>query len=370
MFDAALSDDSCPPVDKRSEPDSPDPTNVPEICPSRIPPQPDTLELMQQMLPMKPYSTDYLPWGLRIRKREKALKCSYIQFNTPWKTIALVVDIDHGEGSAFRYEDCGLPQPTFIVINPENANAHYIYLLKNPVFSKHSKAVRYFKMIQTAYTKILGGDPGYTGLIAKNPLSTTRDHYMWWRVIRVNRVFSLDELAEYIQDFDHKKGGKENRSNNLKAYSGSEYALLGRNCTLFETGRRYAYGVVSNVNSLESLLEKVLACLNANNDGGLSEKELYGIAKSISKWTWKRRHSFEGRGKKLDLPPKLTVKERQKAGADYVNKLQKETTEGKIREVIEAMRNAGQKVSKSAVARNSGLSRDTVYRYLHLFAEA
>jgi Replicase family len=61
-------------------------------------------------------------------------------------------------------------EPSFIVINPTNGHAHYVYLLRGWIRidgtdASELAAVRYFAAIERAYTRVLRGDAGYAGLV-------------------------------------------------------------------------------------------------------------------------------------------------------------------------------------------------------------
>ena len=85
-----------------------------------------------EALPEKVRSAEYKDEGTRFRKREKALAYRYVELNQLYKKfIALDIDIP---GSAFLWDERGLPPPSIIVINPENTHCHYFYELKVPVY--------------------------------------------------------------------------------------------------------------------------------------------------------------------------------------------------------------------------------------------
>lgn len=333
--------------------------------------KPSIFDLFIKMLPCKPFCTNYLPWGLRRHNKESAIKQLYIQLNTKYRTIALVFDLDH-DPSAFHFEDAGLPMPTFIVISQKNCHAHYIYLLSFPVYESQEKAKRYLSVIKNAYTMKLDADPNYIGLLVKNPLSTSHDYYMRWKTIYTNKTYTLDELAEYVDGIDAAECKKELARRRKSNWISAEYAGKGRNCRLFEIARQFAYNVVPLCPGPDNLFERILSYLNTHNSGGLPQAEIKGIARSITKWTWKNRQNFINRGgrkKTLDLDPALPLNERQRIGAQYTNQKQREETEAKLKTIIDELRNQKKRITKTLVARLCGVSRDTVYQYRHLFDE-
>ncbi len=73
----------------------------------------------------------------------------------------------------------------------------------------------------------------------------------------------------------------------------AKFLGLGRNCTLFEVGRKYAYEQVFAFKTLldkDSFNKEVLSYIESNNHQfpePLGINECKSIAKSISNWTWK-----------------------------------------------------------------------------------
>jgi hypothetical protein len=84
------------------------------------------------VVPLRPFCTDDFSRGLRIRSREDAQSYDHIQPNAPWLCRYILLDVDH-EGAAFRWEETGLPAPTFVIVNPDSSHAHYAYELELPV---------------------------------------------------------------------------------------------------------------------------------------------------------------------------------------------------------------------------------------------
>ena len=114
----------------------------------------------------------------------------------------------------------------------------------------------------------------------------------------------------------------------------------------------------------------------------LSISEIEQISKSISKWTWYKRHIIKGHKEKnkgaagLDpIPDSMTgierkeeKKRRQKIGAKYTHSLRRQRTEKAIIQAINLLQIENKRVSKAAVARKIGISRETISRgYSHLF---
>lgn len=224
----------------------------------------------------KLYCSNNLDYGLRLLPTEIALNHRYIQVNNDKAIMYLVIDLDHSDSLIF--EKVNLPAPNFIVTDKVKNTSHFIYSLKSPIYKDYfdnKKALALFAKIQHEYTRLLQGDQAYVGLIAKNPLN---EH---WKVWNVNRFYPYDliELADYI---------------NLPKYIKKREALgEGRNCCLFETVRKFAYGEIlfykangATEKDFRNLLLNKLEKLNTFQTP-LNFNELKAIAKSISVWTWK-----------------------------------------------------------------------------------
>ncbi len=238
-------------------------------------------------LPRKPYCTDDLTAGLQIRPQPIALKRAYIQHNHPGMIWAMVLDIDrpcfHPESGEPIWESFGLPPPNLVVMDKQTGRGHLVYLLAAGVCRTelgHLKPLRYIASIQRAYTFALGADPGYAGLICKNPFNDR------WRVWEIHgNPYTLADLAAYV-DLTAKAAKLPSDA--------SESFGFGRNVTMFHTGRKWAYRAIREYwapNGLgrwsETVLER-LHDLNGEFMQPLPFAEVKATAKSISRWTWQR----------------------------------------------------------------------------------
>ncbi|MDX5364650.1 MAG: replication initiation protein [Pseudazoarcus pumilus] len=213
--------------------------------------------------------------GLVIRPASAALQHRHLQPNAPLETAWLVFDVDYA-GAAYAWEKANLPPPTLTVVNPENAHAHLFYGLATPVGMSNAAReapIRYAAAIQSALLARLCADPGYAGLIAKNPFHAS------WHAIWVQHLYDLAELAEYVEL--------------PKRRQPRETLGLGRNCTLFDELRAWAYTWVREYKrnaATPDIWHRALAGqaehLNAF-DVPLADSEVKAIAKSVAKWTWR-----------------------------------------------------------------------------------
>jgi hypothetical protein len=226
----------------------------------------------------------------------------YFQLNPLSFCHALVFDIDRA-GAAYAAQDANLPDPSAVIITPHNRHAHIWYLLDLPVATgnaAHQKPLDYLAAIQRTYTRVLGADAAYSGVITKNPLSDA-----WLSLYSLNapvRLYTLQQLHEDIGLLDpkHKKP--------------DEALGFGRNCMLFDRLRKWGYVAIrrhrgglrrdSRVLWDAECLDKA-ASLNAEFLNPLSFAEVRSIAKSTAKFCWKhdaqheaafqQRQSFKGK---------------------------------------------------------------------------
>lgn len=232
------------------------------------------LKLFNDRLPLKPYFTDELQYGLRIAGKERALLARYIQFNQPHAQYWLCFDVDR-PGAAIDWSDRNAPAPTLTIMNKANGHAHLLYALKTAVRTAPDgkiKPLKYAAAVESALREKLDADVGYSGLICKNP-----NHANWQIAVWQPELYTLDWLADSL----------DLKSANDKTII-PDYGL-GRNCTLFDKTRKWAYRAIRQgwpdyEPWLKACYERASA-YNLQFTSPLEENELIGIARSIAKWT-------------------------------------------------------------------------------------
>ena len=237
---------------------------------------PTQLELFAENLPHKPYCTDEKGW-LQVRKKTTAIGKKYIQHNQPSLCHWLVYDCDYA-GALDHIGQNQLPVPNIVATNPANGNSHLFYKLENPVCTSdlaHPKPLHLLAKIDFVMTEKLEADAGYQGFISKNVL------HKHWLVQEVNpNAWELGDFLEWL--VLPKRLPKR-----------AETQGLGRNCTLFEKARFWAYSQVLNyrlAGNRKGFSEAVLGhceSINQSFPTPLNFAEVRSTAKSISGWTWK-----------------------------------------------------------------------------------
>lgn len=236
------------------------------------------LELYKEALPAKPYASDNLAYGLRICYKQKAILKKYLQHNPPAKIHWLVFDCDKAGAFEVASMQYPCPAPSFEVLNPDNGHSHLFYGLTVPVVRTdlgRAKPLEYLASVEYALRDLLGADVGYSGLISKNPL-----HPAWKVIEHQSALWSLGELAEYL-------------TLPTKLPKEAQSVGLGRNCSLFNSVRRWAYRQVltyklaGNQDEFGAAVLRMCESFNSFPQP-LPYSEVKATAKSITKWVWKR----------------------------------------------------------------------------------
>lgn len=238
------------------------------------------LERYTENLPTKPYCTDWFDFGLLIRSKNTALKHRHIQHNKHTSVAYIVLDVDHPFSLQMLSEQL-LPQPNFLVINPENYHAHIFYELSTPVYTTNfarQKPLRYLASIEYALREQWQADKGYSGLISKNPLHSD------WKLVQLRQEpWELGELADWLTL--PKKLPRQRKDE-------SERAGLGRNVALFDMLRFWAYDNVLSYRisgggfwEWYEAVEDTADSFNCFHDP-LAFNEVKSIVKSVAEWVW------------------------------------------------------------------------------------
>jgi len=244
------------------------------------PENPHQLDLLDERLPLRPYCTDDLGTGLRIRSPRQAVRHRYIQANPPWLRAWLLFDVDR-EGAALAWYDEDLPEPAWAAKNPTNAHAHLAWGLDAPVLlGQHDRRepMRYLAAVESAMRAKLEADPGYSGLITKNP------RHPDWQVLWGRRLYDLPELHDWLDLPKH--APKRN----------PEEVGTGRNVATFDHTRYTAYPAVREwkrsgagyVRWQAWLYSVALDYTHAEHPVPLDYRECHWIAKSVAHWVWTR----------------------------------------------------------------------------------
>ncbi len=308
-------------------------------------------------LPEKVRSTDDFQYGCKFRKKDKALEHLYVELPQSYKKY-IALDIDK-PGGAYFWDSVGLPPPTFVMVNPENAHCHYLYELNTAVYyteQARRAPQKFFEATDIALTNMLGADLGYVGHFVKNPL------HPHWRLIHHPARYDLDDFKEWgvnLRGHKHKQRLVESPE--------------GRNTTLFHTLRHWAYRDVLQQGSYDLFQQdvdsKALSLNGAFLDcekGILPAKEVLSTARSVGTWTWRHRATIgqqKNRGV-MQLPADMSKTAKHAAGASYAhaNNSAKQSTKAAVLQAAIALKASGTPVTQQSVAVHADVSLPTVRR--------
>ena len=233
--------------------------------------------------PRRPYCTDDLAAGLYIRSLKQALTKPYLQANPPHLRVWSIHDIDR-PGGGLAWEAVNLPPPSWSSVNRENAHAHLVWGLNAPVLvdgiGARDAPLRYLCAVESMMRERLQADPGYSGLITKNPI-----HPLWRTLRGPQLAYELSELAEYLPDIEKYRPKRR----------APEEVGLGRNVALFDQTRKWAYkairpywgGGLDGWNAWLSSANNRALVYNADFKYPLDGREVWHVARSVAKWTWR-----------------------------------------------------------------------------------
>jgi len=231
----------------------------------------------------RPLAADNYRHGVHRFPRDQALAKRHIQVNPPGLLARITIDVDHDDAVLRAYRQ-DLPRPSWVAESP-SGRAHAGYLLNIPVSLTRTdqKALHFAAAIEEALRCELGGDPGYVGLMTKNPLHPDWD--VRWGTTELHTLANMaEQLAGRLPSRDQYRQRTGPRA---------DVAGLGRNCRIFEETRLWAYEAVrryweDGAEAFHAAVHDHVAFLNAELTTPLPACEVTALAKSISGWTWEK----------------------------------------------------------------------------------
>lgn len=242
-------------------------------------------------LPRQMLVTNSLSLGLHAEAKTTGVRNRYIQVNHPNLTKMMVFDVDNPI-DLYDWKHLDIPLPNILVINPKNRHAHMIYLLSDSDYVCRSAKGRLRDILayQAVYSEIcrrLNADPRYVQKIMKNPF-----HNSWQTRVLHEDTYTFED---FYRQLDTVPG--PDRTSSLGNASSPQSLLKqeeGRNCTVFEQTRFYAYAAIKNHDycnteeKAESFYNDILRYAATLNDGfqqPLGSREIQSTVKSIVSWT-------------------------------------------------------------------------------------
>lgn len=336
----------------------------------------------QDNLPHYPYATDDPTQGIRIFKKDNALKRAYVQSGRyPHAVFRLVVDVDTPWPLA-EQKFQALP-PSLMLINPQSRHFHGWYEIDPIPLSvppERQEALRamlaLLARVEAQLEAFYGADPGYTGLLSRNPLRHPPE-WTWGG----GKRWLLRDLAEELEGFKTRRALPP------------EASSYGRNVSLFDRLRAEAYGHVSGFRGLRGGWEAFRAwvyqrahTLNhrlfaGHPKGILDAREVEHTAKSIARWVWKNYRgartwitSSTGRPDRSRLSPQARAlipplggqqrREAARTGGRQRGSQRRQEAEKKLTEALKRLQARGERVTARALAREAGVSPTTASNWL------
>lgn len=326
-----------------------------------------------------------------LKTRYALARRTFISFNSEQRISLMIFDIDYIAGRNavdifdlntmvhFIYAGIGV-LPTYVCQTTKGYQ--FGFHLKNHIYTHQQKAVEYIRAIKVSVTKALGcdvaGSHRLTG-VWRNPLR----HRFWYSQEKDYELKQFSHLLEKKQ-----KQKRIEKPVNAMESSSSNWAKIPvtalidgqRHSKLFLMAVTFAY-------KAESLLyEQLLSYLKSQNSYAsppLAQKEIIAIAKNVYKKKIERILYLSKRYAKdvnlgvmeFEKMRGLTLEEyeaetkrRQSESAKRTNRLKAEKNGQKIIEKIQntiAELNKNQhEVTILGIAKQTGLSRNTVKKYL------
>ncbi|MFG3398745.1 replication initiation protein [Streptomyces parvus] len=241
-------------------------------------------------LPLRPYATNQLREGIRRERRPVAMTRRYVEANPSALSNLLVVDVDHSDAVLRAVSSVGShPLPNAVVENPVNGHAHAVWALEEAVTRTEyarRKPLAYAAAVTEGLRRALDGDAAYSGLMTKNPLHTS-----WSTEWLHGGLHTLGGLEEALGG--HMPPGRWRETKRFR----TNITGLGRNCSIFETARTWAYREVrhhfGSPDTLHTAIHAEVHTRNAEFTEPLPGVEARAIANSIHRWITTRSRMWK-----------------------------------------------------------------------------
>ncbi len=255
----------------------------------------DTQWADEVLLPHRPYATNYLDRGQYRYSRDDALTMRYVEHSPHALLGSIVIDCDHPDAAMRAFEKpSDHPAPNWVAQSP-SGRAHLGWWLgPNHVCRTDSARltpIRYAHRIETGLKVSVGGDFAYGGQLTKNPI-----HPDWETIYGPSTPYTLRQLATI-----HTPRQAPRRPDRA--------AGLGRNVTMFDTARKWAYPQWwhhRNGTSDQWLRLVLQHCHTVNTEFAdpLPFVEVQATAYSIGKWIWRNFDEAAYRARQAHLGSK------------------------------------------------------------------
>lgn len=233
--------------------------------------------------------TNNLSLGLHSEEKTLGVRNRYIQINHQNLTKMMVFDVDNPV-SLYDWKYLDIPVPNLIIINPKNQHCHMVYLLdySNFICRSENGRLKDILIYQAIYNELctrLNADPRYVQKIMKNPF-----HNSWNTQVLHDDTYTFEDFAKYV-DFKSIKSFEGSVARSEESFMREQE---GRNCTVFERTRFYAYAVLKSFNfgfssedsqNFYNAVFNYAEDINQEFESPLGIREIRATVKSIVNWT-------------------------------------------------------------------------------------
>lgn len=216
--------------------------------------------------------------------RAEALLRQHVEANQRVAANLIVTDVDHPD-ALLRLAYLDHPRPNLVTENPDNGHAHGVWVLAEPVTTTDAgrwKPLVYLSDVTEGLRRSVDGDPSYAGFLTKNPV-----HEHWETRLLRAEPYSLGELQNCLREHGWMPKFGWHRQVPVEALVG-----FGRNCSLFDSLRRWAYRAIRQfMDSKSAWLAAVhehAIMANERFTDPLPRSEVHGIARSVGRWVWSK----------------------------------------------------------------------------------
>lgn len=308
------------------------------------------------------------------RPRHLAFDFPYIQVNRKDLRSWLVFDLDHA--GDWLWESEQFPEPNLIVRDPKSGSSHWFYAIEPVRTGPDARPApqRFMRSVYRAMRTRIGADIDYAG----GPVAKTPGHPQWETTELHCHIYSLGELADFpfFDDFQSKQPPPwSNRGCDTLDQDRSQ--LESRHVSLFLSLQRIAFSAVwsfrcQGPRAFPRFYDHLLSQAHGLNrfstmgfaKGNLPTSSLKSTVKSVSRWVWDNYYaSSRPNTGIMNLDPSLPQKERQRLSALRTHAIRAKATKQRISTAVRTLYTQGSRINFSAVARESGLCRQTVSKY-------
>ncbi len=242
-------------------------------------------------LPHRPHATNYLDQGQYRMSREDALTMRYVEHSPHALLGSIVIDCDHPDAAMRAFEKpSDHPAPNWVAQSP-SGRAHLGWWLAAPVCRTDSarlQPLRFAQRIEAGLRTSVGGDFAYGGQLTKNPI-----HASWETIYGPALPYELRDLTTI-------------HTPRQMPRLPERAAGLGRNVTMFDTARTWAYPQWwrqrhGTAGAWEQLVLQRCHAINTEFSSPLPFIEVRATAQSISRWIWRNFTEADYRARQAHL---------------------------------------------------------------------